>query len=79
MEKVCFFGGWVPLSSAVADYIVPTAVADAGMVCYFGWMAPGWQQTAALEESRVPTQIFETWQLVICVQKKCLNWSMLEL
>ncbi|KAK3251021.1 hypothetical protein CYMTET_39632 [Cymbomonas tetramitiformis] len=34
------------LSSAVHAYIDPTAVADAGMVYYFGWPTPGWQQTA---------------------------------
>ncbi|KAK3273086.1 hypothetical protein CYMTET_18658 [Cymbomonas tetramitiformis] len=46
MEKVCFFGGWVQLSSAVHAYIDPTAVADADMVYYFGWLTPGWQQIA---------------------------------
>ncbi|KAK3239637.1 hypothetical protein CYMTET_50449 [Cymbomonas tetramitiformis] len=47
MEKVCFFGGWVQLSSAVHAYIDPTVVADADMVYYFGWLTPGWQQAAA--------------------------------
>ncbi|KAK3266166.1 hypothetical protein CYMTET_25191 [Cymbomonas tetramitiformis] len=45
MKKVCFFGGWVQLSSAMQDYIDPTAVADDDMVYYFDWMTPGWHQT----------------------------------
>ncbi|KAK3246029.1 hypothetical protein CYMTET_44423 [Cymbomonas tetramitiformis] len=35
------------LSSAVHAYIDPTALADADMVYYFGWLTPGWKQTAA--------------------------------
>ncbi|KAK3233729.1 hypothetical protein CYMTET_55987 [Cymbomonas tetramitiformis] len=49
-EKVGFFGEWSQLSSAVQAYIDPTAVADSGMVYYFGWLTPGWQQTTAPEE-----------------------------
>ncbi|KAK3246364.1 hypothetical protein CYMTET_44101 [Cymbomonas tetramitiformis] len=66
MEKVCFFGRWVQLSSAVHYYIDPTAVADANMVYYFGWLTPGWQQTAAQYRvrRRVPAQISEDMAMI---------------
>ena len=49
MEKVCYFGGWSQLSSAVLAYIDPTAVVDNDMTYYFGWLAPGWK--SALQDS----------------------------
>ncbi|KAK3234406.1 hypothetical protein CYMTET_55348 [Cymbomonas tetramitiformis] len=50
MEKVCYFGGWSQLSSTVLAYIEPTAVVDNDMVCYFGWLAPGWRGRSVVQD-----------------------------